>query len=148
MLLSLKDELRSIEDAFVVALMEGGEALAAFELRWENLTKDIDEAQAQQCLDADTARLAHSTSIRLAALADVSADILTIQEDITSDLVNQLGCLMSELTLVADDSSSSPSTASILSRPILPDTTSSRKRRRDPDNSSRRTRKRQRYVTI
>ncbi|KAI1783070.1 hypothetical protein LXA43DRAFT_366303 [Ganoderma leucocontextum] len=98
MSLSLKQRLLSIEDDFVSALVKGGDALTAFEDRWEILLEDIDSA-SQNGLDCEVLAIAHATSTRLAALADTSVELLDSYNEITSQLVDQVDSLMGELSL-------------------------------------------------
>ncbi len=133
--LSLKDELLLIEDAFVAALIEGGDSLTTFEARWEGLAKRIDLAHVTHSLDADTAALAYSTSVRLSALTDASADILAIQETISSDLVCQLDGLLSDFTL-ADSPIRPPRPPSLIPHAITTSASPSRKRSRTPEDAT------------
>ncbi len=96
---SLKDRLLSAEDECLGALVEGGEVLSNFLAQWEILAQDLDVAHDTAILDADTSALAHAVALRIAELADISADLFTSYDDITTDLIAELDGLMLELSL-------------------------------------------------
>ncbi|TBU49919.1 hypothetical protein BD309DRAFT_1076080 [Dichomitus squalens] len=133
---SLQDELLLIEDAFIAALSEGNKSLSAFESRWQELTLRLDHAH--DTLDAETSKLAYTTSLRLAALAEASVDIIDIQDNISSELVKELDALLSELTL-DDDWSLMRSHCLVATSPSsVGGSSQSRKRRREGDDTPQR----------
>ncbi|KAI0652024.1 hypothetical protein C8Q79DRAFT_935831 [Trametes meyenii] len=97
---SLQDRLISMEDDFVSALIEGDAAVVAFNQRWERLVDDIDVALQDNNLDDGILALVHVTATRIATLADITADVYTSYNAFTTELVDQIEELMSELTLV------------------------------------------------
>ncbi|KAI8990748.1 hypothetical protein BD414DRAFT_483661 [Trametes punicea] len=105
-----KERLRTIEDDFLSALSEGGDALVSFENRWDNLYKEIDAAIESTSIDAETLAFAHATALRCATLADLSIETFTSCEAIGETLMNELETIISELHVSADYSSD-PSTS-------------------------------------
>lgn len=95
----LYDQLLSIEDYFLKALAEGGSALSIFEERWEKLLADVNRAFDSGCLDDETTAFAHTTAVRIATLADTSAELIERRDEIDSDLMGQIDTLMSQLTV-------------------------------------------------
>ncbi|KAH9858018.1 hypothetical protein C2E23DRAFT_159735 [Lenzites betulinus] len=98
-MLSFQDRFLRAEDEFCQALVNGGNALMTFEVRWEKLLEEVDMAYASSSLDSETAALAHTVSMRLATLADASVELYSSYNAFTSELVADLDTLMSELTL-------------------------------------------------
>ncbi len=149
--MSLKGRLLAVEDDFLYALSGGEAAIIAFDRNWQTLLQDIDSAVAKTNADAETLSLAHTVSLRIALLADASADLYTSCDSFTSQLMHQVDSMMSELTIY--DHQPSP----IHYTSLTPDTTvpsvedrSPRKRRNvDLDDcipSPRKRAKRRRYA--
>ncbi|KAM5533948.1 hypothetical protein V8D89_012373 [Ganoderma adspersum] len=117
---SLKDRLLSAEDDYLTALISGEDAMIAFEIHWEAILAEIDAAYESTGLDSSTITLAHTTSLRIATLADTSIELFDSYNSITSQLMVQLDHCMYALTL--DDSSERPQRGCHLSpsHPSLP----------------------------
>lgn len=99
MLLSLKSRLLSVEQDFLSALVDGGDALIAFESRWEGLLEDVNNALETPGLHPEISALAHITATRVAALADASIDVCDIYNTHSSLLMAEIDNLMSELSI-------------------------------------------------
>ncbi|KAI0688025.1 hypothetical protein C8T65DRAFT_127355 [Cerioporus squamosus] len=126
---SLQQQLLSIEDDFLKALGEGGDTLCIFEERWQKLLVDVEAALDSGSLDEETSALAHTTALRVATLADASAELFASRDEITLDLMAQVDTLMAQVS-VSDES-----TPSLPVRHIESEVMSSRKRRRDSSES-------------
>ncbi|KAI1781633.1 hypothetical protein LXA43DRAFT_1069954 [Ganoderma leucocontextum] len=105
---SYKARLLGVEDDFLSSLSKGGDAIAAFEGRWEELLHDIDSAMDMSGFPSDIPPLAHAVAVRIAALADTSAALLVKCDDLTSQFVDEVDSLMSQLTLSDNSDQSSP----------------------------------------
>ena len=95
---SYKSRLLSVEDDFLASLSKSDDAIAAFEQRWEQLLHDIDSAMEVSGLSSDIPALAHAVALRIAALADTSATLLTQCDDLTSQFLDEVDSLMSQMT--------------------------------------------------
>ncbi|KAI0801093.1 hypothetical protein C8Q74DRAFT_1240262 [Fomes fomentarius] len=104
---SFKHRLLLAEDEFVSALAQGGDAIDSFDRTWATLMGDIDSAIQSTGLDAETSTLAHTIASRIAILADASAEIVANYDSITSELVDEMNTLMSQVALVDPISSES-----------------------------------------
>ncbi|KAI0673310.1 hypothetical protein C8Q78DRAFT_1016559 [Trametes maxima] len=143
---SIQDRLLSVEDEFLDALLEGGLSLVVFEERWDKLLAEINLAFDSGSLDDGVSSLAHTTALRIATLAETSADLFARRDAITSELMDEIDTLMAHLTL-SDESSAysrsdvtpslswSKDNATHSLQSISP---VSRKRRRDDDDGPRR----------
>ncbi len=98
-MLSLKDRLSLVEGDFLSALVQGGDAIITFNLRWETLVHEVDIAMESDDLDDETAALAHSVASRCATLAGTSAELFASYDSLTSELLVELDMLMSDLTI-------------------------------------------------
>ncbi|KAI0830486.1 hypothetical protein BC628DRAFT_871305 [Trametes gibbosa] len=98
-MLSFKDRLSAVEGEFLVALIKGGDALSAFNDRWEELVFEIDLALEHATLDTETASLAHAVASRCATLAETSVDLFSSYNSLTTELMGELDTLMSDLTI-------------------------------------------------
>lgn len=149
--LSIVDRLLSAEDEFSSAIVEGGQALVAFNERWERLLIDVDACEAG-VLDTSTSSLIHTVATRISELAEASIDLYTTCNSLTSELMTQLDLSMVELSL--HDSAREKNSVRSLSQPrsdVLsphgPDTVMThRKRRHSSEPSCVRPCKRTRYV--
>ncbi|TFK94378.1 hypothetical protein K466DRAFT_657746 [Polyporus arcularius HHB13444] len=103
MLSSLSSRLLAAENDFVSSLIDGEEAMLAFNQRWERLVEDVDVALESTGLDEELASLMHATAERIATLADISADIYVNYNTFTLHLIDQIDSLMLELAIVDDD---------------------------------------------
>ncbi|KAL7285447.1 hypothetical protein ACG7TL_000544 [Trametes sanguinea] len=126
---SLKERLLSAEDDFLSALADGSDALFAFTNRWERLVQDVDAAIQANCLDTDVSALAHVTSMRIATLADASDELYATYESCTTQLIDQIQVVMSDLTLLDHPAPPQPPSTT-LAIPIPCPTSATRKRRR------------------
>ncbi|KAI0719960.1 hypothetical protein C8T65DRAFT_826602 [Cerioporus squamosus] len=154
---SLRDRLLSAEDNFLTALDRGGDALSAFDQFWETLMADVELAMDSNSLDDETSTLVQTTTLRIAALADASIDLVQIQDTFTAQLMDQLEGLVSEITLVdyspnmrARSSSlpyASPPPSPLSNSHIGKTARSSLKRRRSSDSTASPCHKRSRRST-
>lgn len=134
---TFRDRLISAETDFYSALLGSDDSIVAFNTRWETLLDEIHDAS--ESLDADTLTLAHTTASRIAALADTSIELYSSYDKFTSELVDQLDSMMSELTLtdivptnITPYSLPSPPSPSLTTKQqVTPQFT--RKRRRVPE---------------
>ncbi|TBU34741.1 hypothetical protein BD311DRAFT_746712 [Dichomitus squalens] len=124
-----KARLLSAEHDFLTSLNKGGDAIADFERRWERLLQDIDSAMEVSGLPSDVPALAHAVAVRIAALADTSAALLVSCDDLTSQFVDEVDSLLSQLSLSHDLVKSIPS-PTLHESDTRPEFEPSRKRRR------------------
>lgn len=96
---TFKNRLLTAEQEFLVALGEGDSAVSVFDGRWQRLIAELDVAMDSGTLDDETSALAHTISLRIAILADTSADLVENYNAFTAQLVDQMTGLMSELAL-------------------------------------------------
>ena len=97
---SLRQRLLAAESDFLAALGSGDGTLVTFNDHWERLLADVDSALETASLDSETASLAHTVTLRLVTLADASAEIYSSCNALTTQLMDQVDTLMSELTLL------------------------------------------------
>ncbi|EJF66854.1 hypothetical protein DICSQDRAFT_176610 [Dichomitus squalens LYAD-421 SS1] len=160
---SLKERLLSAEDTFLSALSQGGSALTTFNKDWVALMAEVDLAVDAEALDPETSLLVQTTTYRIAMLAETSIELVELHEAYTSQFMDQLDSLMSELSLVdhatmsGRSRSSSPSACESDTLATCRSTCGgvpytnrppSLKRRRDPDDTISETLKRPRYICI
>ncbi|KAJ8457221.1 hypothetical protein ONZ51_g11666 [Trametes cubensis] len=130
---SIRKRLYAAEDEYLAALVEGEAAMAAFDAQWQALASEIDSVAETSGLDEETSTLVHTTASRIAMLADTSIELYESYNLFTSQLMDEIDTLMSQLSLV--DGSHPPIT--LLSSTTSPcsDTLSSKKRKRVSDGS-------------
>ncbi|KAI0756832.1 hypothetical protein C8Q80DRAFT_1130723 [Daedaleopsis nitida] len=128
---TLKSRLLCVETDFISALVEGNDALSAFDQRWEQLLDELNNALSTDTLDMETSSLAHATASRMATLADISAEVIDNYNILTSQLIGQLDTMMSDLSL----SDISVPIGRVSPAPSVNDSVS-RKRRRSHELSS------------
>ncbi|RPD55903.1 hypothetical protein L227DRAFT_296777 [Lentinus tigrinus ALCF2SS1-6] len=105
MSLSLTQRLLSVEEDFLSALFEGGEAFSAFVKRLETLARDIDSLSPTT--EPAVLDLVHATSMRLAALAGTSVRLFQTCDGFTSELIVEVDSLMAELSIADEPARSS-----------------------------------------
>ncbi|KAJ8488500.1 hypothetical protein ONZ51_g3521 [Trametes cubensis] len=113
---SLRERLISAEDEFYNALIEGDDAVALFNMRWEVLLDDVNASFDAAALDTETITLAHTTALRIATLADTSIELFSSYDRFTTKLVDDLNTLMSELTF--DDTPREPMSRVVAEKPL------------------------------
>ncbi len=97
----LTERLLAVEDDFLSALIAGEGAMSAFESRWENILEDVDAmSNSPDGLADETATLVHTISLRVATLAETSTSLFMSYETITSQLVDHIDSLMSDITII------------------------------------------------
>lgn len=96
---SIQSRLSTIEDEFISALLQGEDSIAQFDKRWEQLMQDVDQLSLSVGLNTETAVLVHTTAMRVATLAETSADLYDDFDNLTTVLVDDLDSLVSELSL-------------------------------------------------
>ncbi|RDX51050.1 hypothetical protein OH76DRAFT_1401816 [Lentinus brumalis] len=99
---SLQERLLAAEDAFLLALSDGGSALTSFDHHWESLMAEADLAIESAGADSELPGLVHATATRIATLASISTELYVSYDTINSKFMDQIDSLMSQLTLVDD----------------------------------------------
>ncbi len=98
-MISLNDRLLVAEEEFLSALDGGGQSISAFNVRWDKLLVDLDDAAASGEMDPELSHLAYNAAMRLSALADTSIELYNSYDAVTSRLMDQVESLMEELTI-------------------------------------------------
>lgn len=108
-MLSIKSRLLAAEEEFVSALTRGEHAVLEFNERWEALVEELNGVYDSAELEPELCTLAHTTAVRVAALADASIDVFNSCDSVAVRLMDQLDTLMFDLTLHDTPSPIAPS---------------------------------------
>ncbi|KAI0094348.1 hypothetical protein BDY19DRAFT_1052215 [Irpex rosettiformis] len=102
--MSFTERFLNAQATFLAALASGTSALAQFDIEWEILRGDFEQALDQSLLDADEVNTAYAVSSRVAILSDTMLELEKTSRDRTDELFSDMEATLATLTLEDVDS--------------------------------------------